>query len=141
MLKKKDREIMIKGSCLCQEVKYEYNEQINEVAICHCNQCKRAQGTPFVTNAPINTKGFVFTQGSELVKEFFSSPNKRRVFCGNCGSPFYSQRTDMPEVIRLRLGTVTEGHIPEPAYEIYCESKSNWYSANANRPNYQQNKA
>ncbi|MCH2157695.1 MAG: GFA family protein [Oleiphilaceae bacterium] len=132
---------MIKGSCLCQKVKYEYNEQINEVAICHCNQCKRAQGTPFVTNAPINTKSFAFTQGTELVKEFFSSPNKRRVFCGNCGSPFFSQRTNMPEVIRLRLGTVTEGHIPEPDYEIYCESKSNWFSTIANRPNYQQNKA
>ena len=132
---------MIKGSCLCQEVRYEYNDQINEVAICHCNQCKRAQGTPFVTNAPINTKSFSFTQGSEFVKEFFSSSNKKRVFCGNCGSPFYSQRTDMPEVIRLRLGTVTEGHIPEPNYEIYCESKSNWFTANGNRPVYEQNKA
>lgn len=131
---------MIKGSCLCQGVKYEYQDSINEVAVCHCNQCKRAQGTPFVTNAPINTNRFSFTHGAELVKEFFSSPNKKRVFCGNCGSPFYSQRTDMPEVIRLRLGTVTEGHIPEPNYEIYVESKSSWYCENENRPSYEQNK-
>lgn len=132
---------MIKGSCLCHEVKYEYSEKITEVAICHCYQCKRAQGTPFVTNAPIITKSFSFTHGSELVKEYFSSPNKKRVFCGNCGSPLFSQRTDLPEVIRLRLGTVTEGHIPEPAYEIYCDSKSAWYGADESRPNYQQNKA
>ena len=132
---------MIKGSCLCQKIRYEYNDSITEVAICHCNQCKRAQGTPFVTNAPIYLKSFSFTQGSELVKEFFSSPNKKRVFCSNCGSPFYSQRTDMPEVIRLRLGSVTDGHIPEPNYEIYCESKSGWFSANTDRPIYEQNKA
>ncbi len=131
---------MIKGSCLCQEVRYEYKGQIQEVAICHCYQCKRAQGTPFVTNAPVNTDSFAFTQGADLVKEYFSSPNKKRVFCGNCGSPFYSQRTDMPEVIRLRLGTVTEGRIPEPAYEIYCESKSEWYKADSDRPTYGQNK-
>lgn len=131
---------MIKGSCLCQEVQYEYTQEITEVAICHCNQCKRAQGTPFVTNAPIQAQHFAFTQGESLVKEFFSSPNKRRVFCANCGSPFYSQRTDMAETIRLRLGTVTEGHIPEPVYEIYAESKSDWYCEDASRPNYEQNK-
>lgn len=131
---------MIKGSCLCQEVNYEYNGQITEVAICHCYQCKRAQGTPFVTNAPLRTESFTFTQGSGLVKEYFSSPNKKRVFCGNCGSPFYSQRTDMPDIIRLRLGTVTEGHIPEPDYEIFCESKSDWFIADSNRPTYSQNK-
>lgn len=134
-----NEDAMIKGSCLCEKVKYEYKSEITEVAICHCNQCKRAQGTPFVTNAPINVDNFSFIQGSEFVKEYFSSPNKRRVFCGNCGSPFYSQRTDMPETIRLRLGTVTEGHIPKPDYEIYCESKSAWYSEDSGRPKHEQN--
>lgn len=132
---------MVKGSCLCQKVKYEYTAQIDEVVICHCNQCKRAQGTPFVTNAPIKADQFRFTEGDTFVKEFFSSPNKRRVFCSNCGSPFYSQRTDMSEVIRLRLGTVTEGEIPEPGYEIYCESKSTWYQENESRPKFLANKA
>ena len=132
---------MINGSCLCEEVQYEYDGIINEVAVCHCNQCKRAQGTPFVTNAPIELEKFTFTNGSSSLKTFFSNPNKKRVFCGNCGSPLYSQRTDMPETIRLRLGTVTEGHIPEPNYEIYCESKSGWFSTNTERPNYEQNKA
>ena len=132
---------MIKGSCLCEEVKYQYDGSINEVAVCHCNQCKRAQGTPFVTNAPIELEKFTFTNGSSSLKTFFSSPNKKRVFCGNCGSPLYSQRTDMPETIRLRLGTVTEGHVPEPNYEIYCESKSGWFSTNTERPNYEQNKS
>jgi hypothetical protein len=121
-------------------VKYEYKGELDEVVICHCHQCKKAQGTPFVTNAPIKTDGFHFTEGAELVKEFFSSENKRRVFCGNCGSPFYSQRTDMPETVRLRLGTVTQGQIPEPHYEIYCESRSSWFTLSGDRPGYSENK-
>ena len=132
---------MIKGSCLCEEVKYEYDGSINEVAVCHCNQCKRAQGTPFVTNAPVEFSKCTFTNESGSLKAYFSNPNKKRVFCGTCGSPMYSQRTDMPETIRLRLGTITDGHIHEPNYEIYCESKSDWFSANANRPQFQQNKS
>lgn len=75
---------MIKGSCLCEEIKYEYHGSFNEVAVCHCNQCKKAQGTPFVTNAPVELSKFSFLQGAELAKAFFSSPNKKRVFCSNC---------------------------------------------------------
>jgi hypothetical protein len=121
---------MIKGSCLCEEVKYEYDGSFNKVVVCHCNQCKRAQGTLFVTNAPIEWAKCKFINDSGSIKRYFSSPNKKRVFCGNCGTPLYSQRTDMPQIIRLRLGTVTEGHIPKPHYEIYCESKSDWFSEN-----------
>lgn len=132
---------MIKGSCLCEEVKYYYDGLINEVAVCHCNQCKRAQGTPFATNAPIELARCTFINNSGSLKTYPSSSNKKRVFCGNCGTPLYSQRTEMPETIRLRLGTVTEGRIPEPNYEIYCESKSDWFSTNSERPKYEKDKA
>lgn len=131
---------MIEGSCLCQGVKYQYSGKIDEVTICHCNLCKRAQGTPFVTNAPIDAALFAFTQGSDLVKTYASSESRRRVFCGHCGSPLYSFRVDMPEIIRLRLGTVTAGEIPQPEYEIFTESKASWYSDNPNRPTYNQHK-
>lgn len=131
---------MIKGSCLCQGVKYEYQGIITEVAVCHCNQCKRAQGTPFAINAPIKSANFVFVQGDALLKEYFSSTNKKRVFCSNCGSPIFSQRIDMLDTIRLRLGTVTEGEIPEPSYEIYCESESGWYDFSHKRYRYQGSK-
>ena len=132
---------MIKGSCLCGDVAYQYEGDLDEVAICHCQQCKQAQGTPFVTNAPVRAADFSFIRGADKVKDYFSSPNKKRAFCSQCGSPLYSQRTDRPDVIRLRLGTVTEGHIPEPAYEIYCESRSSWFRADADRPTFEQNRA
>ncbi|GAA5314981.1 MAG: GFA family protein [Candidatus Pelagadaptatus aseana] len=132
---------MIKGSCLCGNVKYQYTGTIEEVAICHCDQCKRAQGTPFATNSPIKKSLFSFQSGENSLKAFFSSEKKKRVFCGNCGSPLYSQRLDMPEVIRLRLGTVTEGNIPKPHYEIYGESKSDWYCEDNARQIFIQNKA
>ena len=117
---------MIKGSCLCGEVSYEYLAEITELAICHCQQCKQAQGTPFATNAPIETEKMKWLTGGEQFKSYFSSPNKKRVFCQNCGTPLFSQLTDKPEIIRLRVGTITYGKIPKPDYQIYCESASNW---------------
>ncbi len=132
---------MLKGQCLCGCVQYTYHGEITEVAVCHCDQCKRAQGTPFVTNAPIQNNLFELVQGESLLKSYFSSPHKRRVFCSECGSPLFSQRTDMPEVIRLRLGTVREGYIPPPAYQIYCDSKATWLQLGEQVLCYPENKA
>lgn len=129
---------MYKGSCLCEGVQYEYNGAITEIAMCHCNQCKRAQGTPFVTNAPIDFNALKFTQGQDLMKDYFSSPNKRRVFCSQCGSPLFSQLTHLPHLARLRVGTITEGILPAPAYQIYCESKAEWFVLTDDMPKYQQ---
>ncbi len=118
---------MIKGQCLCGGIQYEYAEKIAELAICHCNQCKRAQGTPFVTNAPILQKHFTLLAGEHLQKEYMASENKRRVFCLHCGSPLFSQRLDRPEIIRLRVGTISEGTIPKPDYHIHHDSRAAWF--------------
>lgn len=131
---------MIKGSCLCEGIQYEYNLALTEVAICHCNQCKRAQGTPFVTNAPIQFDALKFVTGESLLKDYFSSPNKRRVFCSRCGSPLFSQLTDHPHLARLRVGTITQGTIPPPGYQIFCESQADWFNLGDDVPTYAQNK-
>jgi len=133
--------LMIKGRCLCEGVTYEYDGEITELAVCHCNQCKRAQGTPFVTNAPIDFARFKILSGASLLTSYFSSPNKRRVFCKSCGSPLFSQLMGMGNTIRLRVGTVTEGEIPEPSYQIYCDSKADWCVLSDDRPTYGEGKA
>ena len=132
---------MIKGSCLCGGVRYEYDAEISELAVCHCNQCKKAQGTPFATNAPIDSGKMKWLSGEDQLKSYYSSKKKRRVFCANCGSPLFSQHTDLPEIIRLRVGTITEGEIPQPNYQIYCESVSSWLVLDKEKPRFVQNKA
>ena len=131
---------MVKGCCLCGGVQYEYDGELKELAVCHCKMCKRAQGTPFATNAPINADLFRIVTGADLLKDYFSSEKKKRVFCANCGSPVFSQRIDTPDTLRLRVGTVTTGKIPLPDYQIYCESISDWFVLNDGIPRYLQNK-
>ncbi len=117
---------MITGNCLCRGIQYEYDGVINELAICHCNQCKRAQGTAFAINAPIDARLFKIITGEHLLKMYYSSPKKHRVFCSRCGSPIYSAHTDKPAIIRLRSGTITSEFRHPPDYQQYCESKSDW---------------
>jgi len=117
---------VIKGSCLCGGVRYEYDGEIDEISICHCSQCRKAQGSAFAAVSPIDSARFRLVSGSELLREYRASPGKARVFCGNCGSPIYSARDDLPEKKRLRLGTVDTPFVCSNIFHIYVDSKASW---------------
>ncbi len=65
-----------------------------------------------------------------------SSPCKRRVFCGTCGSPIYSQR-DGVDVLRIRAGVINE---PLTRRLIHCHvaSKCDWWTINDEGPQFAQ---
>lgn len=119
----------MKGNCLCGGIQYEISGPITEVAMCHCKQCRRAQGTAFATNAPIARDRFTLLKGEHLIKEFMSNPDKARAFCSECGSPLYSRRVSNPDVLRLRVGLFEDESDIQPNYHIYYASKAEWFDA------------
>lgn len=121
---------MHKGSCLCGNVQYEYEGEINEISRCYCNQCQKGQGTAFVAVAPVVANKFRLVKGQAYLKEFSASPGKRRVFCGECGSPLYSARDDLPGIKRLRVGTLDTIVQPSKQYHAFVSQKVSWYEIN-----------
>lgn len=81
---------MLTGGCLCGGVRYEYDGVIDEISLCHCSQCRKAQGSAFVAVCPVDAARFRLLAGQALLKEFRAVPHKARVFCSHCGSPVYS---------------------------------------------------
>ncbi len=128
---------MIKGSCLCGKVSYTYQGDIQEIAQCHCSQCRKAQGGAFATNSPVDAKNLTFT-GTEFIKEFQSNEVKVRAFCSNCGSPLYSARSDLPQVKRLRMGTIESDFTCENKYHIYADSKAPWHNITDQDPQFKE---
>ncbi len=128
---------MIKGSCLCGKVRYTYQGEIEEMAMCHCSQCRKAQGVAYATNSPVDTGKLEFT-GTEFIKEFQSNELKVRAFCSNCGSPLYSARSDMPDKRRLRVGTIETPFTCEKRYHIYADSIAGWHEITDQYPKYQE---
>lgn len=114
---------MVEGQCLCGLVSYRYNARIDTTIVCYCLHCQRAQGSLMGWNSAIDQSKFEVVRGVKYLKEYFHSPNKARVFCQECGSPIYSYRLDLPNIIRLRLGTVTTGDLPIPTEEFFIEHK------------------
>lgn len=115
------------GSCLCRGVRFEIEGQLAQVQLCHCQQCRKASGTVFASNIPINADKFKLLTGKDLLKAYESSPGKKRVFCLQCGSPIYSERPSNPGNIRIRAGTLDGDVQTTPAFHFYTDSKANWY--------------
>lgn len=118
---------MYQGSCLCGAVQFRIQGELAPIQICHCSQCRKAQGGPFASNIPVQQSAFELLGGSDQLRAFESSPGKQRVFCGNCGSPIYSQTEKLPGVLRIRAGTL-EGELPSrPEAHYHVASKANWW--------------
>ncbi len=115
------------GGCLCGAVRYRIDGPLGPVVLCHCSQCRKAQGSAFGANAPVSADDFSLLQGAEALVHYASSPGKWRAFCGRCGSPLHSRRDDKPEWLRLRIGTLDEAPAGlRPHAHIHVASKASW---------------
>lgn len=132
---------MHRGSCLCGGVTFTVSGDLPPIQVCHCGQCRRAQGTPFVTNIPLDESQVDWLSGVSLIQRYESSPGKYRCFCKTCGSPLFSQRTSLPGVLRLRVGAL-QGHVKsQVGFHIYDASKANWWTTQDDEqaPRYEEN--
>ena len=124
------------GSCLCGKITFEILQEIKEIIFCHCPMCRKAQGTAFSANTPIEKDKFKLISGKEYLHNYLSSPDKFRCFCKNCGSPIYSYFISKLNILRLRIGcldTVPEG---KPSKHICADKKATWYEINDNLPQF-----
>jgi len=131
---------VIEGGCLCGGVRYQYDGEIEEISICHCSQCRKAQGSAFAAVSPVESARLRFITGTELLKEFRATPDKARVFCANCGSPIYSAKDDLPQIRRLRLGTVDTPFACDNAFHIFVDSKASWWDFGDGHPRFAERK-
>lgn len=115
------------GSCLCGNIQYKITGELAPVQICHCQQCRKAQGSALVTNIPVSTEQFSITQGEDLLVDYESSPGKHRKFCGRCGSPILSCLDSLPGVVRIRAGTLNGMPPLTLSDHAYVGSKANWW--------------
>ncbi len=128
------------GGCLCGGIRYEYDGAIEEISMCHCSMCRKAQGSAFVAVSPIDAAKFRIVRGAELLREYRAVREKARAFCSNCGSPIYSARDDLPGIKRLRLGTLETPFECDVAYHIYVDDKAPWEPLADTLPRYGQSR-
>ncbi|QIO05831.1 GFA family protein [Acinetobacter shaoyimingii] len=128
---------MYTATCLCGVIHIEINQQIDQIYICHCKACQKAQGGAFVAVTTISTENFQIKFGLEYLAEYYSSLNKKRVFCLKCASPIYSARLDLPEVLRLRVGIIDQPLTAKIYSHAFIDEKAEWYEIHGDAQQFQ----
>ena len=114
----------LEGGCLCGAVRYRVEGAPNWSAHCHCKDCRRASGAPFVTYAAFRPARLHWIKGRPTA--FASSPGVTRSFCGKCGSPLAYEGERWPGEIHIHVGTLDHPEAIQPQAHGYTIHKLPW---------------
>ena len=132
------------ASCLCGGIQLTYSGTLGPSNYCHCEDCRRANGSAFNIGVRVERKDLEVKSTTELRRYRFLSSSGReieRCFCGTCGSPIFTLHPDKPEYAWVKAGIINQPEIIRPAYETWVKAKVRWAtitvpdSYQENRPN------
>jgi len=112
------------GSCLCGSVNYKSNSDPLVIQNCHCDQCRKATGSVYLTNLFIKEENFEITgEVNNYTHLSDAGNNMTKYFCPNCGSQVFGKNSGRPGIITIRAGTVNEKDIIKPIRNLFLKSK------------------
>ena len=118
----------VTGSCLCGKIRFSIDAPVKELRACHCRNCQKASGAGGSVNAVVAGGAFRITQGAP--KRYSARADSGRVlnryFCGDCGSPIYSQRETTPETVVVRAGLLDNAGETKIVANIWTRSARPW---------------
>ena len=133
--------VKLTGSCLCGEVKLSSTALPLAVTLCHCIQCRKMSGSPFLsfgeyendavswTGKTIDSEPPIKTKASHI--QTLGVPLAQRAFCSNCGSPLWMKYPCDPQKTHIPLGIIDDdsvrGKLPKPKEHIFLKEKASWW--------------
>jgi len=125
---------LIRGSCLCGDVRFEIDGKLSEASHCHCSMCRKAHGTAFGTYAAASAADFRLVSAEDRITRYRSSAGIVRTFCARCGSSLQWLRESQPDVVDVALGVVDDDPGVRPARHIFVGSKAPWHEITDHLP-------
>lgn len=116
---------LLKGSCLCGQVKVEMPDRFDYIGSCHCSECRKFSGAANATAGGIDGELMNIVRGEEFISLYRKSENTELAFCRNCGSSLFSRKLDSGKC-NIRLGMLDDAPTQKPTFHIFTGSKASW---------------
>jgi hypothetical protein len=131
----------ITGGCLCGALQYTIGTEPVLTAICHCTHCQRQSGAAFSVNLGVPKGALQFSKGTPKMFQDTGSSGLPvyRHFCGDCGSPIYSDVAAIPDLVFVKAGTLDDSSGVKPGVAVWCRSAQPWVPRPEGVPHFDQN--
>jgi hypothetical protein len=116
--------MMPTGQCHCGAVRYEMPTETIHKALCHCSDCRRHSGAPFVAWGLVRSDQ-LRVEGE--TREYASSEHGRRHFCPACGTAlFYNNEVVFPGQVDVQIATLDDPDAIVPDVQIQRAERIGW---------------
>src|SRR5262245_13699098 len=78
---------MVRGSCLCRAVQFEFDGKTTEIGMCHCSKCRKVSGVASNANLMVGRDGLTWIRGEDKLLKFELPDGWGPWRCATCGSP------------------------------------------------------
>jgi hypothetical protein len=113
------------GGCLCGAVRFEATGTPKWVVNCHCRSCRRHTASPMTTFTGFADENFTIVAGEPKV--FESSPQTRRTFCGDCGTPLTYFADWDPGMVHLYVCSLDSPDDFAPKFHVNFAEHVKWF--------------
>ncbi|MBV39872.1 MAG: aldehyde-activating protein [Rhodospirillaceae bacterium] len=114
-----------RAACACGSIRYALKAKPLIVHACHCTDCQRLTGGPFVINAWIEKAKVELLSSNPASFKFDTGGRDNSVhFCPQCGTYVWTEY--MPGFCFVRACTLDEQNALIPDVHIFARSKQPW---------------
>lgn len=119
------------GRCMCGTVTWRSNGDILWAALCHCEDCRRAASSDYVSWFGVLRSTMTWTGPRRLYK---SSPKVTRSFCAECGAPLSFETEIFPDETHLYAASLDDPAIYKPTAHIFWSERLPWVTVSDDLP-------
>lgn len=125
----------LSGRCVCGAVEYVIEKKARMLINCHCDSCRKRNGSAFSTYVVIPKKFLSMSRGLEQVKAYEVKGEGVKHFCSHCGTPLFNDNFKYPDHFMLFFGTLSNAAQLSPKYNLFCDSQLAWTNELSERIN------
>ena len=130
--------VPFEGGCLCGSIRYVCNTQPIHVYFCHCLDCQKESGSPFVTELFVPADSIRISGAmSRYTRTGDSGKPVHRNFCVACGTVVLTEFEVDPQNRSIKACSLDDPSWLTPNFHLYITRKQPWLSICDGLPQHQ----
>lgn len=114
------------GNCDCGAIHYKIMGNARLAVNCHCNACRKRNGSAYSTYCMVNQENFSIERGQDYLSVYENESGGKKHFCSKCGSPLYNFNPRFEGRLMVVYGSLAEHKSLAPTFNVFCESQLPW---------------